>query len=387
MLNNTPSARNTTRAPPVPSARVERARRNVIRSTPARPVFHVDLDQFVVAVELLRHPELEGRPVIVGDEGDLTRRGVVAGASYEARRFGIHSAMPLRRAASRCPDLVCLPVDRERYEAASEAVMATLRSLPAAVVEVAGWDEAFLEVDTEDPEAFARSTQAAILRRTGLRCSVGIGDNKLQAKTATGLAKPGGVARLDSATWPALIGPHSPRDLPGIGPKTARRLAGLGIDTVAQLAEADSTLLVSSFGPVAGQHLRSLARGEDRSAVSGEPRRARSRGREVTFQQDIEDPRTVRAEVRRLAADVAREVAAEERPVARVVVKIRFAPFETHTHGQAFAVGRSRSLERAALGALDRFVLDRPVRLVGVRAEFDGGRPASPLERAVVPRS
>ena len=339
--------------------------------TSCRYVVHVDLDQFIVAVELLRHPELRGLPVVVGDEGDLTRRGVVAGASYEARRWGIHSAMPLRRAASRCPDLVCLPLDLNRYREASAVEMATIRSLGADAVEIAGWDEAFIEVDTADPWDFARRAQTAVLAGSGLVCSVGIGDNKLQAKTATGLAKPGGVAQLTSGTWLDVVGGHPAHDLPGVGPRTARRLAGLGIRTVAQLAEADVSLLAQSFGPVAGPRLADLARGHDGGPVTAQTRSAHSRGHEVTFQDDINAPDLERGEIRSLAARVAAETDSESRPVARVVVKVRFAPFDTHTHGVTLDDERHPSLEEAAVSALGRFVLDRPVRMVGVRAEFE----------------
>ena len=154
-------------------------------------ILHVDLDQFLAAVEVLRHPELAGLPVVVGGDGDPSRaRQVVATASYEARAFGVRSGMPLRTAARRCPHAVFLPLDRPAYEVASDRVMTTLRSL-GVVVEVWGWDEAFVGVRTGDPEEFARQLQATVLAATGLRCAVGIGESKLQAKTATGFAKPG----------------------------------------------------------------------------------------------------------------------------------------------------------------------------------------------------
>ena len=161
-------------------------------------ILHVDLDQFLAAVEVLRRPELAGRPVVVGGDGDPTRaRQVVATASYEARAFGVTSGMPLRQAARRCPAAVFLPTDRPAYDAASARVMATLRSFPV-VVEVWGWDEAFVGADADDPEALARAIQARVRLATARDCAGGIGETKLQAKTATGFAKPGGVHRL---TW------------------------------------------------------------------------------------------------------------------------------------------------------------------------------------------
>ncbi|MGH8940079.1 MAG: DNA polymerase IV, partial [Actinomycetes bacterium] len=170
-----------------------------------RWVLHVDLDQFIAAVEVLRHPELRGLPLVVGGDGDPTKRGVVSTASYEAREFGVHSGQPLRTAARRCPDAVFLPVDRDAYEAASSAVMSTLRGF-GAVVEVLGWDEAFLGFVTDDPEAVARDIQQRVRGATGLECSVGIGQNKLQAKLATGFGKPAGVFRLTDETWFEVLG-------------------------------------------------------------------------------------------------------------------------------------------------------------------------------------
>ncbi|MGH9262803.1 MAG: DNA polymerase IV, partial [Acidimicrobiales bacterium] len=148
-------------------------------------MLHVDLDEFIAAVEIARRPGLRGKPVVVGGAGDPTQRAVVATASYEARAYGIRSGMPLRTAAKRCPDAVFLPSDPPAYKAVSRTVMAALRELPV-VVEVLGWDEAFLGAHTGDPEALAADTQRAVKDATGLSCSVGIGDNKLRAKLATG---------------------------------------------------------------------------------------------------------------------------------------------------------------------------------------------------------
>ena len=188
----------------------------------SRWVLHVDLDQFIAAVEVLRHPDLRGHPVVVGGDGDPSKRGVVSTASYEAREYGVHSGLPLRTAVRRCPDAVFLPVDRDAYEAVSSEVMATLRQLDA-VVEVLGWDEAFLAVATSDPEAVARRIQERVRDATGLNCTVGIGQNKLHAKLATGFGKPAGVFRLTDETWFDVLGDRAPDALWGIGAKTARK--------------------------------------------------------------------------------------------------------------------------------------------------------------------
>jgi DNA polymerase-4 len=335
-------------------------------------VLHIDLDQFLAAVEVLRRPELRGLPVIVGGDGDPAKRGVVSTASYEARAYGVHSGLPLRTAARRCPDAVFLPVDREVYEAASAEVMTTLRTF-GAVVEVLGWDEAFMAVDGDAPEAVAEEVRRRVREATGLDCSVGIGDNKLRAKLATGFAKPDGVFRLTAETWFATLGDRPTDALWGIGRKTARRLGRLGIDTVRGLAESDPDELAARLGPVTGPWLVRLARGGDSSPVTGTPHAARSRGRETTYQHDLDDWDEVREEVARLARRVAEELAAERRLAARVVVKVRYAPFTTRTRGQVLdeATAEAAALERAALDALGRFTGRRPVRLLGVRAELE----------------
>jgi nucleotidyltransferase/DNA polymerase involved in DNA repair len=341
-------------------------------------VLHVDLDQFIAAVEVLRRPELRGLPIVVGGDGDPAKRGVVATASYEARAFGVHSGLPLRTAARRCPDCVFLPVDREEYEAASDEVMTALRSL-GAVTEVMGWDEAFLAVDTADPEDFARRVQERIRAATQLDSTVGIGENKLQAKLATGFGKPAGVYRLTHQTWFEVLGSAPVSALWGVGAKTASKLAELGIGTVSELATADVGLVAARFGPTIGPWLVQTARGLGPSQVSAEPYLPRSRGREVTFQHDIEDWEQVRTEVAALARRVAQDVAAEGRPAVRVVVKVRYKPFFTSTHGVPLAApvmvteqgdAAAAAIEAAALAALELFTGRRPVRLLGVRAEF-----------------
>jgi len=329
----------------------------------SRWVLHVDLDQFIAAVEVLRRPELRGKPVVVGGDGDPAKRGVVSTASYEAREFGVHSGQPLRTAAKRCPDCVFLPVDADTYNAVSDEVMTVLRDT-GQPVEVLGWDEAFVGVETADPEGFARGLAADVKAATQLDCSVGIGDNKLQAKIATGFGKPAGVFRLTSATWYDVLGDRPPDAIWGIGAKTTAKLATLGVTTVRQLAHADPDRLAKEFGPTTGPWLVLLGRGRGDADVDPAPYLARSHGREVTFQRNIIDWARVAEEVTRLARQVAAEVT--DRPVARVVVKVRYAPFVTITHGVPLTGG----FEEAAAAALAQFTPGRPVRLLGVRAEF-----------------
>jgi nucleotidyltransferase/DNA polymerase involved in DNA repair len=338
----------------------------------ARWVLHVDLDQFIAAVEVLRRPELRGLPVVVGGDGDPSKRGVVATASYEARQHGVHSGLPMRTAARRCPDAVFLPVDREAYEAVSERVMDALREL-GYVTEVLGWDEAFVAAETDEPEVLARQIQQRIKAATELDSSVGIGENRIQAKLATNFGKPAGVFRLTGQTWFSVLGELRTGALLGVGAKTENKLDELGIHTVAELAAADLAVVAARFGPTIGPWLVQTANGLGSSEVSAEPYVPRSRSRETTFQHNLEDWEQVRQEVLRLAALVTRDVEAEERPAVRVVVKVRHAPFFTSTHGATLASPTSDPvvISEAALAALDKFTDRRPVRLLGVRAEFE----------------
>ena len=337
-----------------------------------RYVLHVDLDQFIAAVEILRRPELEGRPVIVGGDGDPTKRGVVSTASYEARRYGVRSGMALRTALKRCPDAVFLAVDGDAYRAASREVMDALRSFGSVVQEM-GWDEALLDVDTDDSASLAREIQRRVLERTRLWCTIGIGDNKLQAKLASEAGKPRGVFRLTSDRWREVMDARAVDALWGIGAKTAAKLARIGIRTVGELAGADDGTLATAFGPRTGPWLRQLARGEDPSPVSAEPWVPRAVSREHTFQQDLSDRAEVARELERIARATADDVARDGRDAARVVVKVRFAPFTTKTRGVALPepTRDPDAIAAAAAAALERFEEpDRPIRLLGVRAEF-----------------
>lgn len=344
-------------------------------------VLHVDLDQFIAAVEVQRRPELEGRPVIVGGRGDPTERGVVSTASYEARRHGVGSGMPLRVALRRCPDAVFLPVDAPAYDAASAQVMAALRGqrwggVPV-LVEVLGWDEAFLgpgpgHGDLGEPVAFADRVRAAVLEATGLHCSVGVGDNKLQAKIATDFGKPRGVYRITDETWFAEMGPRPTTALWGIGAKTAKKLAALGIHTVEQLARSDARLLAAELGPTRGPWFHRLGRGVDASPVDATPWVPRAHGREETFQADLEDWDEVADAVRRITRRVVTDVDREGRPAARVGIKVRYRPFVTVSRSLTLPAPTSDpdALAEAAASLLERVERDRPVRLLGVRLEM-----------------
>jgi DNA polymerase IV len=278
----------------------------------------------------------------------------------------------LKTAAKRCPDAVFLPVNRPVYEAASEEVMATLRAVPGATVQVLGWDEAFVGVETDDPRAVATQILADVLAATGLHCSVGIGDTTTRAKVATDLGKPRGTFLLTRANWLAVMGGRPTKALWGVGPRVAARLAAHGITTVDELARADPEVLVVEFGPTMGPHYGRLGRGGGSTKVDDTPWVARAHGRETTYQRDLVSPEEIAAALRELAAQVARDIEEDGRPCARVHLKVRFVPFFTVNRSRKLAASTSDAEEiaRTALALFERLDDSRPVRLLGVRAEM-----------------
>ena len=345
-----------------------------------RWVFHVDMDEFIAAVEVLRHPELRGKPVIVGGDGDPTKRGVVSTASYEARAFGVRSGMPLRTALKRCPEGVFLGVDADHYLEASDRVMDSLRSFPA-VVQILGWDEAFMAAETGDPETFARDVQRAVLERTDLWCSIGIGDSRHRAKLASAFAKRRGVFRLTRTEWPTVMGPRPVDALWGIGTKTAAKLAELNIHTVEELAHADDATLAARFGPNTGPWIRNLGTGDDDGEVTAEPYVPRGQSHERTFQQDLTDPDEIRQQTERIARELVADL--PRRPTGDQGDREGAVRAVLHVHPRRPArqspPGTLAGCRSGALDALSRFDLDRPVRLLGVRAEF--AEPGSPRDQ------
>jgi DNA polymerase-4 len=239
-------------------------------------------------------------------------------------------------------------------------------------VEVLGWDEAFVGIETDDPEVVARRIQADVLEATLLHCSVGIGDTKVRAKIATEFGKPGGIFRLTRENWFGVMGDRPTKDLWGIGNRIQERLASLGIETVRQLAESPEEPLVAEFGPNTGPHIGRLGRGVSSNRVDDTPWVARAHGRETTYQQNLTTPEEIDDAIRALAGQVVEDIRGEDRACARVHLKVRFAPF--------FTVNRSRKLPEptfdsdliadAALDLLGGLEDDRPIRLLGVRAEM-----------------
>jgi len=231
-----------------------------------RRILHMDMDAFFAAVEALRRPELRGKPLVIGGSGDPTKRGVVSTASYEARMYGIHSAMPLMKAHTLCPHAVFLPVDYHEYSRVSHIIKGILHEF-SPVMEDVGIDEAFLDISDIDttPEQIAKEIKNRLRERTGLTCSIGIAHNKLLAKIASDLQKPDGLTILAGKDLEARIWPLPVRKLWGVGPKTEAYLKQLNIRTIGELAATSRDKLIEQFGKSYGQYLHEASHGIDDS--------------------------------------------------------------------------------------------------------------------------
>jgi DNA polymerase IV len=351
----------------------------------ARAVLHVDMDAFFVAVELLDRPELVGRPVVVGGTGS---RGVVAAASYEARAYGVHSALASAVARRRCPQAVFLAGRHERYREVSARVMALFAEVTP-LVEPLSLDEAFLDVSGArrllgDPVAIAHSLRERVYDAEGLSCCVGVATVKFVAKLASAAAKPradrtgvhpgAGVLPVPPGTELSFLHLLPIGRLWGVGPATLERLARLGVRTVGDLAALPLGVVVGALGEAGGRHLHALANGIDpRPVVPHEP--ARSIGHEQTFPSDIADPIDLAAELARLSDAVVSRLRTAGLTGRTVTVKVRFGDFRTVTRSITLERGtdaRSVVLE-AARSALGRLDLAAGVRLLGVSVSNLGG--------------
>jgi DNA polymerase-4 len=340
-----------------------------------RCVAHLDMDAFYVSVELRRRPQLRGLPVVVAGTGP---RAVVTTASYEARRFGVGSAMPAARARRLCPEAVFLPPDFPYYREASGQVMAIVRA-HVETVEVIGLDEAYLELSgLPAPHASMRRIRSEIDSRTGLTCSVGIGPSKLVAKVASDAEKPRGFVVLNREQAVARFAGAPCGLVPGIGPKTVERLAALRITTLGELAAAAPDELSLRFGARAGAELQRRARFEDDAPVTQE-RKVISESRETTFDQDITDPAQLEQILDGLVERLCTGLAAQGRCGRTIGIKVRLDDFSTHTRARTLSdpVASAERVRPVALDLLRRFAPARPVRLIGVRVA--GLEPVDPL--------
>jgi DNA polymerase IV len=343
---------------------------------PSLRVAHLDADAFYVSIELRRHPELRGRPVVVAGSGP---RAVVTTASYEARRFGVGSAMPASRARRLCPDAVFLSPDFSTYREVSAAMMGIVRE-HVERVEVVGLDEAYLDVaGLFSPRAAMRRLLAEISSAMQLTCSVGIGPNKLVAKVASDAEKPAGFVVLSREQACARFASAPPGLVPGIGPKTAARLAELGLTTLAAVGAAPEQLLVERFGPNLGRDLARRARFEHDGEISAE-RKVVSESRERTFDSDVSDPAQLRTVLARMAAELCASLAAHRRAGRTIAIKIRLDDWTTVTRAHTVAEPTCdvELVSAHALRLLREYAPARPVRLLGVRvaglAAADGER-------------
>ncbi len=328
-------------------------------------VAHLDADAFYVSIELRRHPELRGLPVVVSGSGP---RAVVTTASYEARRYGVGSAMPASRARRLCPQAVFLPPDFPVYREASAKVMAIVRA-HVERVEVVGLDEAYLDLEgLYSPRAAMRRLVQEIKAATELTCSVGIGPNKLVAKVASDAEKPAGFVALTREQACARFAASPPNLVPGIGPKTAARLAELGLSTLHALAVAPEQLLVERFGPNLGRELRRRARFEHDGVVGAAPKVV-SESRERTFDTDVSDPQELRRLLARMAGELCASLLASGRRGRTIGIKVRLDDFTTITraHTVPEPTCDAALVTAQALRLLAEYAPSRPVRLLGVR--------------------
>ncbi|HZJ81929.1 MAG TPA: DNA polymerase IV [Guyparkeria sp.] len=334
-----------------------------------RKIIHIDMDAFYASVEQRDRPELRGRPVVVG--GDPAGRGVVAAASYEARRFGIHSAMPAARAARACPEAVFLRPRFDAYRAASRQIHGIFRRYTD-LVEPLSLDEAYLDVTDTDAchgsaTLMAREIKAAILETTGLVASAGISYNKFLAKLASDVDKPDGLYVIDPAAAQVFIDQLPVGDFHGVGPATERRMHQHGIKTGRDLRRHALHQLVDWFGK-AGQHYHQIARGVDERPVVSQ-RVRKSLGHETTFGTDLRHREEVETVLPPLARQVAAELAGRELCARTVTLKVKYADFAQITRRRTFDRPLSSADELlCALGPLldATEIGQRPVRLLGI---------------------
>jgi DNA polymerase-4 len=338
------------------------------------PIAHLDVDAFYASVELLRRPELRGKPVIVSGSGP---RAVVTTASYEARAFGVGSAMPTSRARRLCPDAVLIPPDFAAYRDVSAVVMDLVRA-QVPTVEVLGLDEAYLDLDgLMAPRAAMRRLLVQIHEATGLHASVGIGPNRLVAKVASDAEKPRGFVVLTREEACARFADAPPGLIPGIGPKTVARLEALGITSLGALARTPVETLTAAFGANHGRDLQRRARFEASDAVVP-VREAVSESRETTFDVDIADPAHMEARLRELAIGLCARLGEKELRGRTIAIKVRLDDFTTVTRARTLAVATNDAavVQDVAAALLRGYAPPRPVRLLGVRvASFQRGEP------------
>jgi DNA polymerase-4 len=342
-----------------------------------RTIAHLDMDAFYVSVELLRHPELTSKPVVVAGSGP---RAVVTTASYEAREFGVGSAMPASRARRLCPDAHWLPPDFAYYREASRRVMALVGEL-GVPLEPLSLDETYLDLsDLPDPVARMSDLVRRIREELQLDASIGIGPNKLVAKVASDAEKPRGFVVLTREQAVARFASSPVRLIPGIGPKTAARLKGYGVETLGQLQRCTVPGLIERFGENHGRALHERAQFRSDSPVSTD-RETKSRSVETTFDEDIADLGRIEEIVGEQAGRLARELRERDLAGRTIGIKVRTDDFSTYTRVRSIdhLTNDPETIRAVALRLLRDNAPERPVRLLGVRvASF--AEPGAPAE-------
>ncbi|MBJ7608653.1 MAG: DNA polymerase IV [Candidatus Dormibacteraeota bacterium] len=336
-----------------------------------RAIIHVDLDAFYASVEQLRRPELRGRPIIVGGGGDDYRRGVVSAASYEARRYGVHSAMPLARARRLCPQAVVLPVDFAAYRRASREVFTLARELTPQL-EPLSLDEAYLDVTGSirrlgPPEHIAAGLRDRISEVCGLDASCGVATCKLVAKVASDLRKPRGLVVVPPGGEAAFLAPLPLRRLPGLGPAAERALSGLGLSTLGELAVFPAEALRRRLGEHAAASLLERSRGIDADDVVV-PDRPKSVSREETFSVDLADRVLLHRRLRECSADVGRQLRRGGWCARTAMLKLRYSDFSTLTRQMTWSTPQQgdTALADAAIRLFEDAWTGTPVRLLGM---------------------
>ncbi len=334
---------------------------------------HVDMDAFFAALEQRENPALRGKPVVVGADPKKGRgRGVVSTASYEARKFGVHSAQPISIAYRKCPHCIFVRPNFELYSRVSHRIENTLRSW-ANAFESGGIDEWYMDVTKRTRKSFERAKKLAlaikhaIFEKEKLTCSIGIAPNKTVAKIASDYVKPNGLTIVTPQRLHWFLDPLPVRQIPGVGPKTEGRLHEMRIQTIGQLRKVDFAILEEEFGKW-GSMIWELANGRDQSPVeeSGE---AKTIGREDTFDRDVTDQRLILRRLDELAERVWDDVQEARVSFREIAIKVRYAWFETHTKQRAIKETPDRALlQKTARELLEPFLQKRkPVRLIGVR--------------------
>lgn len=334
-------------------------------SPPRRVIAHCDIDAFYASVELLRRPELLGQPVVVAGSGP---RSVVTTASYEARRFGIDSAMPAARARALCPAAIFIAPDHAAYSAKSREVWEIVREQFARVQQV-GVDEAYLDIsDVEKPMRVLREMIVNVREQTGMTVSVGVGPSRLVAKTVSASFKPAALKALSREDACAYFAASPARVLQGVGPKTADRLAAMGLATIGDLQNCDEGVLTASFGDRMGRHLKARAFFHDNSPLELK-RVAKSRSTETTFAQDIADRIELEETVDRLARKLCETLAGRGVTGRNVAIKVRLDDWTTVTRARTLGqrTNDAETVSRVALELFREYAPTRPVRLLGVR--------------------